>query len=151
MKERFEIFTVLISRIHRSIKRIKAMEMGDFKLKGPHVSCIYYLHKNKSLTTKELCEICQEDKALVSRSLETLEKEGFLHKSGDKNKYRRRISLSEKGKKTGKQVAEKIDNILKNASKGICEENRVLMYESLNLIDANLSKICNNYGDVNGD
>ena len=43
MEERFETFTVLIARISRSIKRIKADEMADFELKGPHVSCLYYL------------------------------------------------------------------------------------------------------------
>lgn len=43
MEERFETFTVLITRISRSIKRIKADEMADFELKGPHVSCLYYL------------------------------------------------------------------------------------------------------------
>ena len=34
MEERFETFTVLITRISRSIKRIKADEMADFELKG---------------------------------------------------------------------------------------------------------------------
>ena len=43
MEERFETFTVLITRISRSIKRIKADEMADFELKGPHVSCLFYL------------------------------------------------------------------------------------------------------------
>lgn len=43
MEERFETFTVLIARINRGIKRIKAEEMAEFGLKGPHVSCLYYL------------------------------------------------------------------------------------------------------------
>ena len=43
MEERFETFTILIARISRSIKRIKSEEMADFELKGPHVSCLYYL------------------------------------------------------------------------------------------------------------
>ena len=48
MEERFETFTVLITRISRSIKRIKADEMADFELKGPHVSCLYYLSQQSS-------------------------------------------------------------------------------------------------------
>lgn len=35
MEERFEAFTVLISRISRSIRRIKSEEMAEFQLKGP--------------------------------------------------------------------------------------------------------------------
>lgn len=34
MEERFETFTVLIARINRGIKRIKAEEMAEFGLKG---------------------------------------------------------------------------------------------------------------------
>ena len=37
MKERFETFTILIARLSRSVKRIKAEQMADFQLKGPHV------------------------------------------------------------------------------------------------------------------
>ena len=43
MEERFGTFTILISKISRSIKRIKSEEMAEFQLKGPHVSCLYYL------------------------------------------------------------------------------------------------------------
>ena len=45
MDSRFETFTVLITRISRSIKRIKAEEMASFQLKGPHVSCLFYLYR----------------------------------------------------------------------------------------------------------
>ena len=74
MEERFETFTVLITRISRSIKRIKADEMADFELKGPHVSCLYYLSQRDGMTAAELCERCDEDKAAISRSLDDLEK-----------------------------------------------------------------------------
>ena len=56
MEERFEAFTVLISRISRSIRRIKSEEMAEFQLKGPHVSCLYYLSLADGATrTKPLC------------------------------------------------------------------------------------------------
>ena len=71
MEERFETFTVLIARISRSIKRIKADEMADFELKGPHVSCLYYLSQQDGMTAAELCERCDEDKAAISRSRTT--------------------------------------------------------------------------------
>ena len=56
MEERFETFTVLIARINRGIKRIKAEEMAEFGLKGPHVSCLYYLSCCGEMTAAELCE-----------------------------------------------------------------------------------------------
>lgn len=149
MKERFENFTGLISRINRFIKKIKTAEMQEFSLKSPHVSCIYYIHKNGALTPKELCEICQEDKAMVSRSIETLEQKGFLTKNNSQNKYRKLISLTEKGKMAAKKVANKIESVLGLASRGLTEEKRLAMYEGLSLINTNLEKICKTYGEKN--
>ena len=76
MEERYETFTTLIGSISRSIRRIKSEEMAAFGLKGPHVSCLYYLSLNDGLTAAALCERCGEDKAAVSRSLDYLEKSG---------------------------------------------------------------------------
>ena len=78
MEERFQTFTVLISNINRAIYKIKAEEMSEFDLKSSHVSCLYYLYQKTSLTAKELCDICEEDKANISRSMEYLEKNGYL-------------------------------------------------------------------------
>ena len=47
MIERFETFTVLITKISRSIRKIKTEEMAKFNLKSPHVSCLYYLFKSE--------------------------------------------------------------------------------------------------------
>ena len=99
MEERFETFTVLIARISRSIKRIKAEEMADFELKGPHVSCLYYLSQQDSMTASELCERCDEDKAAISRSLDDLEKNGYITcASGAGRRYQSPLRLTEKGK-----------------------------------------------------
>ena len=78
MEEPYETFTVLIARINRSIKRIKSAEMAEFQLKGPYVSCLYYLSLTDGLTAAALCERCDEDKAAISRSLDDLEKNGYI-------------------------------------------------------------------------
>ena len=81
MEEHYETFTVLIARINRSIKRIKSAEMAEFQLKGPYVSCLYYLSLTDGLTAAALCERCDEDKAAISRSLDDLEKNGYIAKA----------------------------------------------------------------------
>ena len=97
MEERFEAFTVLISRISRSIRRIKSEEMAEFQLKGPHVSCLYYLSLADGLTAAALCERCDEDKAAVSRSLDYLEKGGYITcESGAGRRYRTPLHLTER-------------------------------------------------------
>ena len=146
MKDRFKTFTILIYSISRSIRKIKTQEMTDFGLKSPHVSILYYLYKEDSMTSKELCDVCEEDKAAVSRSIDFLEKNEFLTcESKTEKRYKSPLMLTEKGRSTGKQIVEKIDRILQDASVGLTEENRCKFYESLLTINNNLKQICENY------
>lgn len=146
MEERFEMFTVLIAKSSRFIKRIKTEEMAEFDLKIPHVSCIYYLYKKERLTAKELCDICEEDKASISRALEYLENNGYIECLDQvKKRYKSPLKLTDKGKIVGKKIEEKIDNVLLEAGKGISEEKRKIFYESFSLICNNLQNIYDNY------
>ncbi len=147
MEERYQLFTTLITKCARAIKKIKSSEMSEFNLKGLHVSCLYYVYANKkSLTATELCEICDEDKANISRAIDMLEEDGFVVcNSKTQKKYNCPISLTEKGAIVAKSVASKIDNIVMLASRGLLEEDRKTFYSSLTLISSNLEKICENY------
>ena len=78
MNNRFKNFTLLIGKINRNIKRLKTEAMKEFNLKGPHVSCIYYLYTEGNLTASELVEMCDEDKAAISRTLDYLEQNGYI-------------------------------------------------------------------------
>lgn len=141
--DRFQNFTVLIGKINRSIKRIKTEEMKDFELKSPHVSSLYYLYKQSHLTSKELKDLCEEDKASISRSIEFLENNGYIVCKDVKNKkrYNSSLELTEKGILVGKRISEKIDNILEEASEGLSDNDRVILYRSLEKISDNLLKI----------
>ncbi len=141
MEERFHTFTVLISNISRSIRKIKTAEMAEYDLKSPHVSCLYYLHKSDKITASMLCEICDEDKANISRSIKHLESHGFLEcEDNEKRKYAKPLILTEKGKLVAAEIAKKVDTILTNASDGMTEEERGTFYKCLSLINENLQK-----------
>lgn len=142
MKERFQTFTVLITGIHRSIRRIKMSAMTVFDLKSCHVSCIYYLYKDSALTAAELCERCEEDKANISRALVYLEENGYLALRPSRRRYRIPLELTEKGIEVGKYISEKIAEVLQMSSAGVCETDLTVMYESLATIGQNLQSIC---------
>lgn len=143
MVDRFQTFTILINKISGSIRKIKMQEMEKLGLKSTHVSCLYYLFTSGGLlTATKLCEMCGEDKAAVSRSIEFLEKDGYLTcKSKSQKRYNSPLSLTEKGTEIGKFVADKIDKLLNEASAGLEEAERKSMYNSLELINKNLTKI----------
>lgn len=142
MEERFEMFTVLIAKISRSIRKIKNQEMADYNLKSPHISCLYYLYLTEGLTATELCERCEEDKASISRSLDYLENNGFLFcKSKTAKRYKSPLLLTEKGREAGKRIADKIAGILDDISVGLTEEERLAFYRSLTIISDSLDSI----------
>ncbi len=124
--------------------------MAEHNLKGPHVSCLYYIYKSKSLTATELCELSTEDKAAVSRSIDYLEKNGFLtEKSSGRKKYRAPIELTEKGKEVAMKVAEKVDRVIEMAGEGLSDHERDVLYMGLSKISDNLDRICLTYDGKN--
>ena len=146
MKERFETFTVLITAISRSIHRIKTEEMAEYDLKSSHVSCLYYLFKEGAITSTELCDICEEDKANVSRTVKYLEANGYLEGRGTNGKrYQAPLVLTEKGRQVAGGIAEKIDSILKVSAEGLSGEELEIMYKALSTISKNLKNRCDQY------
>ncbi|NLJ64129.1 MAG: MarR family transcriptional regulator [Christensenellaceae bacterium] len=147
MQERFEAFTVLINRISRNIRKIKSQEISAFNLKSAHISCLYYLYKNDGLTATELCEHCEEDKAAISRSLDYLEKNCYIVcDSQHAKRYKSPFSLTDKGRKVGKEIIDKINEILDEVGTGITQEERIAFYRSLSIISDSLDTIANNWG-----
>ena len=148
LEERFQTFTVLMAKISRCIRRIKTEEMAEFNLKSPHVSCLYYLYKEDFLTAKELCDICEEDKANISRSIVYLETNGYITcLSNAQKRYKSPLSLTDKGREVGRRITEKIDGKLLSVGDGLDDESRAVMYRSLSIISDNLQKICDGYGE----
>ncbi|MBR5468618.1 MAG: transcriptional regulator [Firmicutes bacterium] len=142
LSHRFETFTVLINRISRNIKKIKNQEMAEYNLRSSHISCLYYLYSSETLTATELCELCEEDKATISRSLDYLEKNDFITcETKDAKRYKSPLYLTEKGNEAGKKIADKIDNILDAISDVLSEEERVAFYRSLSIISERLDDI----------
>ena len=146
MQDRFEAFTLLIAGISRSIRRIKTEEMAEFDLKSPHVSCLYYLYKEGALTLKALGDICDEDKAALSRSIDHLEKKGYVTLSNKKGmRYKAEILLSEAGRAVAESVVKKIDGFLASVGASLGDEGREALYNGLRIVDRDLEKICEKY------
>ncbi len=139
MHSRYKNFTFLITKINRCIHQIKSQVMSEFNLKSSHVSCLYYIYKENTLTAKELCDMCAEDKAAVSRAIVFLESEGYITCDSDaKKRYRALLRLTSKGQTVAQAISNRIDEVLSVASSGVKKEDRNIMYESLKKILNNL-------------
>ena len=153
MIDKYQSLTVEIARIGRYIKRIKTKEVAEIDpcLKGPHISCLYYIYKsNGTLTAKEITSICDEDKASISRSIEFLENNGYITcNCQNEKRYNSSLFLTEKGTIISEKITNKIDEIVDLTGIGLSEENRLNFYKTLFLISSNLKNIFDNYGDEN--
>ena len=146
MNERFETFTVLMTKISRNIRKIKAGVMSEFDLKSAHVSCVYYLYKSGAMTATELCEACEEDKAAVSRSIDYLEKNGYIICDSETTKrYKTPLRLTEKGNAIGKRLTDRVDSVLDEVGKTMGDEMRKTMYEGLDIVCNDLQNISERY------
>lgn len=140
MKERFEAFITGVTVCYKYIQRIKSMEMTELGLKGTHVTCLFYLSNHpEGLTAAQLCVLCAEDKASISRTVADLRNRGYIVPSGEKQ-YRALLKLTEEGKQAAKQLDPLIERWVLSGGDGLTEEQRENFYQSLALISDNLRK-----------
>lgn len=137
MLQRFEAFVTGITTCYKYIQRIKSAEMTEFGLKGTHVMCLFFLHHNpQGLTAAQLCQLCAEDKAAISRTISSLQEQGYL--TGGEKKYRASLFLTQ----TGLELARKIDAVIEQwvcfGGDGLSEEERSAFYFALDRISGNL-------------
>lgn len=142
MLDRFSAFVTGITACYKYLQRIKTMEMTEFGLKGTHVMCLFYLHHSpQGLTAAQLCQLCDEDKAAISRTLAELAEKGYLHTQfpGGK-KYRATVLLTQEGTALARQMDGLIENWVTLGGDGLSEAERSGFYRALGLIAANLKE-----------
>ncbi len=137
MIDRFQSFVIGITECYKYIQRIKSVEMTELGLKGTHVMCLFFLHRNPDgLTAAQLCRLCAEDKAAISRTLATLQERGYIAAGG--KKYRAAMTLTE----DGTRIAEQLDGLIRRwvsiGGGGLADDERAAFYHVLEHITANL-------------
>ena len=146
MYQRYEMFTTAIVKIHRCIHKIKSDVMAEFNLKSPHVSCLYYLGRADGMTASEICELSAEDKSSISRSVEYLEKNGYIACLATSGKrYKASLTLTEKGREVSKRMEAEIAEVLTECSDGLEEEDLKIFYDCLLQICEKLQKVSEEY------
>ena len=144
MISRFEQFTMIISGIYRRLQKIEKAEMIKHGYKGAFAQYLATLSRyEEGLTSSELCEICDKDKAAVSRIIAEMEEKGLVQREKKVvRSYRSKITLTEKGK----EIA---DFVKKRAEEAVCavsgevmtEKDRETFYQTLDALYKNLQRI----------
>jgi len=141
--ERFEKFNENVALAHKYITKIKSHKMNEHGLKAANVMCLFFLGKNPSgLTPGELCKLCKEDKAGISKSLKTLKEKNYIFADGDDKKYRTTYKISNKGLSVFGEISRYIVEVVEKVGDGLSPEERNVFYSSLENIVENLRKLC---------
>lgn len=146
MEDSFEQLTSGVTRIYKSIQKIKRLRMDRIGLKGTHVMCIHYLYAYpEGLTGTELCAKCREDKAGISRILSDLEASHMIcyQDAGSKKKYRAKAVLTEEGLAYGAKVNAYIEHAVIAGANGLDASDTEAFYRVLFTIADNLDELCN--------
>ena len=141
---RYEVFSSSVSSMYHDIQKIERVEMAGFGLKGPHAQCILTLNRHPGgLTVGQLCELCDKDKAAISRTVSELEAAGMVLR-GQRNgvRYRAPLTLTERGAAAARQVSQRARMAVEQAGTGLRDDQRQVFYQVLSLISGNLHTIC---------
>lgn len=144
MLSRYELFSSAISCMYHDIQKIERMEMATYGLKGPHAQCLLAMSRHpEGITAARLCELCEKDKAAISRILSELEQAAMvLRESRNGTRYRATLTLTEQGKKAAQAVVEKARLAVELAGTGFDDAEREVFYRVLSKIAGNLHSIC---------
>ena len=144
MESRYELLSGSISSMYHDIQKIERTEMAQYGLKGPHAQCLLAMKKHpEGITAARLCEVCEKDKAAVSRILAELEEAGMiLRENRNGSRYRAILLLTDRGQEAAAAVVEKARLAVEVAGKGFGPEEREVFYRGLSIISGNLHKLC---------
>lgn len=141
MINRFEEFNRNIALAHKYIIGIKSREMNKYGLKGANVMCLFFIGSHKDgLTPAELCSLCCEDKAGISKSLSTLKEKGYVAGVGE-GKYKIKYTITDEGLEIYEEISRFIITAVDAAGHGLTENEREVFYKALEKIVLNLEKL----------
>ena len=144
MLDRFEKFSLAIAEINRCWHKIAAGELSKYDLKASHVTYLLTLARYpEGLTAPKLAELCDRDKADVSRMLSILEARGLVTKDGiGGNRYRGCLRLTPEGQTVAEALSRQAELAVEQAGEGLTERERIIFYTALDTITKNLRRIC---------
>ena len=140
---RFEVFTLALSEIMSNWNKIATDELKPYGLKGSYVVYLIALFKAPDgLTAANLSQMCNRDKAEVSRAIKSFEEKGFVTRTNTTSTgYRASITLTKKGREVTHEIRERVKLVVEKGGEGLSDNEREIFYNALETISKNLKAI----------
>lgn len=143
MLDRFDRFTSAISSIHRFVQKIERHEMEKYGLKGAAAQYLLAMARYpQGITAAALCDVCDRDKAAVSRILADMEEKGLILRTGPGDtQYRALLTLTDKGREAARFVDQKAATAVALAGRDLDDTERKIFYNALEKIANSLKTL----------
>jgi len=141
MYSRYEKFATVIPALYRCMQRIERDEMVKYGYKGAYAQYLAAIARYpEGVTATQLCEICEKDKAAVSRVLAEMIQCGLVEREDMRN-YRARLFLTPEGQRLANVVRDRATAAVHAVDQGLSSADRETFYSVLKLISDNLYRI----------
>ncbi len=143
MLERFEQFSFVISGINRHIQKLERTEMIKYGYKGSYAQYLVAIQRfPHGVTCTQLSEICDKDKAAVSRIVVEMENRDLVYRESDNERlYNAKIKLTEEGKKAALYVSQRACSAVEAVGTTMTDSERTALYSALDLICSKLDTL----------
>ena len=139
---RFEQFSYVISGINRHIQKIERDEMIKYGYKGAFAQYLVAIRRYpEGITSAKLCEICDKDKAAVSRVVTEMQEKGLIRREGSDRRYNALIKLTDEGLQAAAYVDERAEATIEAVGNEMTDESRAAFYATLDFIANKLQTI----------
>ena len=134
--DRFDKFYSTTCAILKSIQKLKSKYMVHCGLSSAHTMCLRHLYKSpEGLTRTKLANLCDIDKAQISRIVNELCSKGYITEPESENvNYRKRLKLTPLGRDTAEGINAAVAQIHSFVSSDIPENEISSFYATLDLI-----------------
>jgi DNA-binding MarR family transcriptional regulator len=131
-----------IFSITRYWNRLANEEMKKYGLRGAYALYLVVIESGEGqITAAKLADLCQRDKADVSRAITAFQEKGILEPYGE-SKYRAALNLTGKGRELASQIRRRASEMIELAGQDLSEEMRENMYQCLDSIALRMREIC---------
>lgn len=138
-QDRLEAFMTLITSASRSITKLKSRGMASYGLGSTHTACVRILYGTPNgLTRTQLSNKCELDKAQISRIINELVEKGYVTENPGPSSYKKRILLTEKGKRITEEINQLVLDINTLVSGEIPDADIETFYKVFGTICQNL-------------
>lgn len=131
MQDQFTRFNVGVSRLNKLINKLKVVGMQPLGLKAAHAMCIHQLSCEPELSFPQLCERCDLDAGLISRTLKELCASGHILKEGLPGRYNAHYRLTEEGQRVAVYIHRVVCSVIRRADEGLTQEELAVFYRVL--------------------